>query len=206
MSSLIQTLLEDLDTLGSKMASNLTSIGINSTANEGLTTLSNKITNVPVRLYHNKGDNLNQLIINSGVSCTTDGEYITVTTSTSGEKYIRFPFVLLGNWEFSCQIDITSFNNQALGWNFKSGGRYFAVPTSTTIYSRLSDSAVNITGLNITNDDYIKVQYIDGHVKLLLNDTVLQDVTYTVNYDNHIELYTNQNRVQRIKNITIKSL
>ena len=51
--------------------------------------------------YWNDGSSVGTLQIDSGVTCTSNGSYITITKSTSGEKYVKLPVNLPSSFEFS---------------------------------------------------------------------------------------------------------
>lgn len=164
--------------------------------------------------WYNNGASTNGLSSQSGVSTTSDGEWVTITTSTSGEKYVLTPisFTSDENWEFSCKCKTSSFNSQALGWQIANensyslyDNRYLAVTSPTQIYSRLCGSAQSLS-VDISDNDVIRVQRVDGYWKIYVNDTLVQTCSHSWSGNKTISFYTNQNRVQHLKEILIKPL
>ena len=164
--------------------------------------------------WHNNGSSINGLSSQNGVSTTSDGEWITITTNTSGEKYVLTPISFDGNdnWEFSCKCKTSSFNSQALGWQLANensytlfDNRYFAVASANSIYSRLGGSGQSFD-ISISDNDIVRVQRVDGYWKIYVNDTLVQSVSHTWSGNKTISFYTNQNRVQHLKELVIKQL
>jgi hypothetical protein len=163
--------------------------------------------------WYNNGASTNGLSSQSGVSTTSDGEYITITTSTSGEKYVLTPISVASNdnWEFSCKCKTSSYNGQALGWQLANenslslfDNRYFGCNISG-IYSRLCGSVQSLS-VDISDNDVIRVQRVDGYWKIYVNDTLVQTCSHSWSGNKTISFYTNQNRVQHLKEILIKPL
>jgi hypothetical protein len=150
--------------------------------------------------YANDGSSVGSLQIDSGVDCTSNGSYITITKSTNGERYVKLPVNLPSEFEYSFEIaEIGSVNYYA--WIIDSN--YYGAGVDTQ-FAKLNDYG-----------DTVYTPVIKGGVVTMTS----QNGTLTVKYDNTqlnsksasvtgkpIGFYTNNGRVQHIKNIKLKPL
>lgn len=174
---------------------------ISMTATAG-TTESNSIT-IEDCYYFNDGSTTNGLEIGSNVSCTSNGEYITITTSTSGEKDVKIPTTLNGDWEYR----VTLAETLILG----TGQLTFKVGTGQQWGAFNSDGSINIQLGNyqsfnrtISKDMVLKITYINGTMIVYWNDEPLKLSQVTVS--GKMGYYTNQSRYQYVKDIVLKAL
>lgn len=154
-------------------------------------------------LYGNTGASVGSLEIDSGVSCTSNGSYITITKNTSGEKYVKLPITTPnGDWEFSSEIAelgttqyVTFMMDNAQYWGTISNeGVFVNLKDSTSSYSHTASVG-----------DVLRLRYVNGVLSVYVNDTQLKTKTVSISNVN-IGYYTNQGRVQKIKNIMLKPL
>ena len=151
--------------------------------------------------YWNDGSSVTGLEIDSGVSCTSNGDYITITTNTSGEKFVRVPVSVNGNWEYSVEL-------AKLGTT-----QHMTFVFNTTYWGAEDDSAVAVNLANSTTrynhtpsvNDIIKVKYLNGVITTYINDTQLKTKSASISNTKH-GFFTNNGRVQNIKNIKVKAL
>ena len=139
--------------------------------------------------------------IDSGVSCTTNGDYITITKSTSGEKFVRVPVTVSNDWEFSVEIAELGTSQYA---TFVFNTSYWGAITSGTVTVNLNDSTSNYNH-TATVGDILKVRYVSGVITAYINDSSLKTKTASISNTKH-GFFTNSGRVQKIKNIKIKAL
>lgn len=153
--------------------------------------------------YWNDGSDVHGLEIGSNVSCTSNGEYITITTSTSGEKDVKLPVTLTGNWEFETTLaDLGTTND--LTFKVGTGQQWGAVNHTSNVVSINLGSRTNDYNYTIKADDTLKITYIDGTMTAYWNNNKLESKAVTVT--GKMGYYTNSGRVQKIKNLKLKAL
>lgn len=154
-------------------------------------------------LWGTDGSSVGSLEIGSGVSCTSNGEYITITTSTSGEKDVKLPVTLTGDWEFTTDIAELG-TSQDLTFKVGSGSQWGAVDHNANIITVNLGNGSTYYTKTISKDDTLKVTYINGTMSVYWNDEYL--TSRTVSISGKIGYYTISGRVQHLKNIMLKPL
>lgn len=152
--------------------------------------------------YYNSGANVGNLEIDNGVSVTSDGDCIKITTSTSGEKYVRIPVNLTGNWEFECELAKIGEVNP-LTFVLSSPSFWGAFTPSGCIVN-LADSTQS-SSVSIDVGQTLKCTYINGVFNVYGNGNLIRGKSASIN-NAKIGWYTNQNRIQYIKNIKLREL
>ena len=153
--------------------------------------------------YWNDGSRVSDLEIDDNVSCTTNGEYITITTSTSSEKDVKLPVTLTGNWEFETTLaDLGTTND--LTFKVGTGQQWGAVIYTSNVVGINLGSRINNYNYTIKADDTLKITYIDGTMTAYWNNNKLESKAVTVT--GKMGYYTNRGRVQKIKNLKLKAL
>lgn len=157
--------------------------------------------------YYNSGDRVNDLEIDSGVSCTTNGEYITITTSTSGEKSVTIPTILSGDWEYKVTMaDFGNVQDLAFQISTSSGYAYGGIDYNNgVIFARLSgsgDSTIYQRTVNVGG--VLKITYINGVMSVYWDNELLESRSATIT--GKMTFYTNQDRIQKVKDIKMKLL
>ena len=162
--------------------------------------------------YYNDGSTVTGLDVKSGVSCSSDGEWITITTSTSGEKFVYPPVCYTGsdNWEVSFKCKTSSYTNQAFGLQMENcGTTTYSGDSQYTSYSGSSFGncmgAGNKTYSNLSDNDKLTFKRIDGYWRLYVNDaTEVFNRQYTWSNSRVPGFYTNKSRIQRLKELKYK--
>lgn len=163
--------------------------------------------------YYNDGSSITGLDIKSGVSCSSDGEWITITTSTSGEKFVYPPVCYTGsdNWEVSFKCKTSNYSNQAFGLQMEDcGTTTYSGDDQYTSYS--SSSFSNCMGAGnksytLLDTDKITFKRFKGYWRLYVNDnTEIFNRSYNWSNSRVPGFYTNRNRIQRLKEIKYKLL
>ena len=161
--------------------------------------------------YYNDGSSVGSLEVGSDVSCTSNGEYITITTNSSGEKDVRLPITLSGNWELETTIAAKGTNQDA---TFKIGNssQWGAAIIDDNIFTINLGNAMAYSDKNTHEyqvspqvNDIFKIIYIDGVLSVFLNNKCLQSGVCNISGE-QIGYYTNSGRVQHLKNIKFKQL
>lgn len=163
--------------------------------------------------YYNDGSSINGLDVKSGVSCNSDGEWITITTSTSGEKFVYPPVCYTGddNWEVSFKCKTSDFSNQAFGLQMENCGtttysgdsQYTAYNTSKQFANCMG--AGNKSYSNLSDNDKITFRRVNGYWRLHINDTTeIFNRQYNWTNSRVPGFYTNSGRVQRLKELKYK--
>lgn len=164
--------------------------------------------------YVNDGSHIRGLNIQNGVSCTSDGEYITITTSTSGEKYVNLPVNISSsdNFEISLKYKVDGSNTQIatlllLNENsFSPFSNVYMNINTGGVYSKLDGGTAKTVSFTPQNNDKLTLRRENEVWSILINDTVKSTTSYTWSGTKTLGMYTNRNRVQIIKDIVIKPL
>lgn len=155
--------------------------------------------------YWNDGSSVGSLQIDSGASVTSNGEYITIL-STSNEKYIYLPVTLANsdNWEFSTTI-ARKDSNKVIGGIFNDASYYYTSDTTDGRY-RYSVGDGNVLHSKYASvEDVITVRRENGVTKLFVND--VSGNAHTVNHKTSFKCgYYTYAYPQYIKNIKLKTL
>ena len=160
-------------------------------------------------VYTNDGTDVSTLTIDSGASVTVVNEGLEITTSTTGEKYVKYPtlFSSTDNLLFECEIGAIGVN-QSCAMFVKNAttanGCWFAYNDSEGKFSGAitgSSFSKNVGSLNI--GDKIKIKQENGMIMLYHNNNLIYSKTVNLGSDYQIGHYTNKDRKQYIKNIKI---
>ena len=161
--------------------------------------------------YYNDGTNTNGLRVSSGVSCSSDGEWIVISKSSSGEQFVFPPNPLCcfngsDNWELSIKCKTSDYSNQALavqmngcGYGSYSGDSQYWGYGGGAFYGYLSGS------YTLLDTDKVTYKREDGYWKVYVNDNILiNSKNYNWTGLRTHELYTNSGRRQSVKEWKIK--
>ena len=152
--------------------------------------------------YYNNGASVGNLEIDSGVSCTSDGDCIKITKSTSGEKYVRVPVSLTGDWTFECELAKMGEVNPLTF--VLTAPSFWGAFTPTGSIVNLADSTQS-SSVSIDVGQTLKCTYINGVFNVYGNGNLIRSKSASIN-NAKIGWYTNQNRIQYIKNIKLRIL
>ena len=155
--------------------------------------------------YFNDGSSINNMNINNGVICTSNGEYITITTSTNGEKYVTIPIGATGDWEYSFEVAELGMIN-SYGWMINNNNMYGAITETTNAgYAHLTSQSIQFSTDESAKGTIFRLRYENGILSAISNSTVIttRNLSFSLN---NFGFYTNQNRIQKIKNIKLKLL
>ena len=152
--------------------------------------------------YFNDGSSVGSLEVDSNVSCTSNGEYISITTYTSGEKDVKLPVTLSDDWEFETTLAENMPTGSQLTFKVGTGQQWGAFNPDNTITVNLGSSQnFNRT---VSEGMVMKITYINGVMTVYWNDEQL--ASGSVSVTGKIGYYTNNGRYQYIKNIKLKAL
>ena len=152
------------------------------------------------------GSSVTGLSIDSGVSCTSNGSYITITKNTSGERYVYLSKTLANsdNWEFSVEIAQLG-TEQTLAVGFNNATFYGGTSENDTKYFSAMGSMVSKNKTPSVGDVY-KVIRENGVTTVMINDETIDSKTVSHNTSFKCGFYTNNGRIQNVKNIKLKPL
>ena len=154
--------------------------------------------------YWNDGSTVGSLEIANYVSCTSNGEYITITTSRSGEKDVKIPVALTGDWEFETTLAENLPSGSQLTFKIGTGQQWGAFNPDNTITVNLGSSQnFNKT---VSKGMVSKITYVSGVMTVYWNNEQLTSKTLTLGSNVKMGYYTNNGRYQYIKNIKLKPL
>ena len=162
--------------------------------------------------YWNDGTDINGVSITNGVTCTIVDGALRITTNTSGEKHVIYPPRFSNSDNFLIEFEVactgsaqrTAFfvHNSTTATGFWCG---YEISNSTFGGAITGSSFSKSTPLNVGDKVYIKRE--NGVISAYTDDTTIY--SKTVNFSSttyQFGNYTNNGRVQCIKNIKIKSL
>ena len=160
--------------------------------------------------YWNDGSSVTGLEIGTGVSCTSNGDYITITTNTSGEKQVWVPVTLANsdNWIYEVEIadTVTGSTNQPIAINYDNASKWAGHSVGTNQW--FANSGVNDTYAQAYQvGDKLTIIRENGVDKAILNDNIIiSNRTASHNSTFKVGFYTNNGRTQKVKNIKLKAL
>lgn len=152
------------------------------------------------------GSSVTGLSIDSGVSCTSNGSYITISKNTSGERYVYLSKTLANsdNWEYSVELAQLG-TGQSLAVGFNNVSFYGGTSSNDTQYFSYMGSNVTKNKTASVGDVY-KVIRENGVTTVKINDEIIDSKTVSHNTSFKCGFYTNNGRTQHIKNIKLKPL
>ena len=156
--------------------------------------------------YWNDGSSVTGLEIDTGVSCTSNGDYITITTSTSGEKHVRIPVTLANsdNWVYEVEIADTG-TSQPIALDYDNASKWAGHSINTNQWfanSGTNDSYTQACQVG----DVLRITRENGYDKAEVNTHQFSNRQATHNSTFKVGFYTNNGRTQKIKNIKLKAL
>ena len=177
--------------------------------------MSSNTIHIEDLLYYNDGSSTTGLEIGIGVSCISDGEWINISTPTSGEKFVFPPrpincFTGSENWEISFQFNPNNFESQAFGLQMEycDSGTY----AGNSAYTSWSGAFNNCMGYGsktvdgMSANSIVTFRRLNGNWILLVDG--VQQLTRSMSWNDKWVpgFYTNNGRMQHLKNIKIKKL
>lgn len=155
-------------------------------------------------LYWNDGSSVGSLQIDSGVTCTSNGSYITITKSTSGEKYVKLPTTLSSsdNWEYSVEIGAIG-TNQSLAVNLANANVWAGhgdLQNNWFLHNRNFLTRATQVG------DVATFTKNGNNITMTVNNEGIDTQSFTFPSTYWVGCYTNNGRTQNIKNIKLKPL
>ena len=159
--------------------------------------------------YFNDGSSVTGLEIGTGVSCTSNGDYITITTNTSGEKYVWIPVTLANsdNWIYEVEIadTVTGSTNQPIAITYDDSSKWAGHSIGANQW--FANSGVNDTYIQAYQvGDVLRITRENGYDKAEVNTHQFSNRQVTHNNSFKVGFYTNNGRTQKIKNIKLKAL
>lgn len=176
-------------------------------------TLDNLSDNILIEdcLYYNNGSDITNLRKQSNVNLTTNGEWITISKSNSGEECVYLPaplccFTGSDNWEMSMKCNPSDYSNQALaiqiyGCNYGSysGDSQYWGYTPNSFYGYLTGNYV------LSSEDKVTYRRENGYWKVYVNDnTLITSKSYNWSGNRQVGLYSNSGRRQNVKEWKVK--
>lgn len=162
----------------------------------------------PSILYKNY--NTNNLHNPQGAIITTTNDYIQITTNTSSEKKVNIPTEWLAN-DKNAFIEWTYVNGGAVqpiafsinGSNNTAVGGWFSYNGSTLSFSLGTSTTLSRT---INSGDKILVARYNGYTEVYHNRELIHRTSMSISADYRFGFYTNNGRVQRLKDIRVGTL
>ena len=153
------------------------------------------------------GINTNAFTIPASTTFSSNGDYITATTSTSGEKlvYLNHELSNSDNWVFETELaQIETKQSLAVVWNDNSfwGGQTIDHPEN--VYSNMGGNAS--IQENVAVGKVFKVTRENGVTTVTFNGRTVQSKTIAHKDTFKVGYFINTGRTQYYKNIKLKLL
>ena len=177
-------------------------------------TLDNLSDNILIEdcLYYNDGSDINNLRKqSSNINLTSNGEWLTISKSNSGEECVWLPAPLCcfngsDNWEMSMKCNPSDYSYQALaiqiyGCNYGSysGDSQYWGYAPNNFYGYLTGS------YTLTSEDKVTYRRENGYWKVYVNDnTLITSRSYNWSGNRQVGLYSNSGRWQNVKDWKVK--
>ena len=164
--------------------------------------------------YENDGTDLSTLTIPSGASVTVEDGALKITTSTTGEKNVAYDYDLNNSDNFIFECEIAKLGtSQSIAMYIKNSttatGCWFAYENSTGKFGGgcLGSTFSNVDTGTLAVGDKIRIKQENGVITLYHNDNIIYSKE-SVDFGDGFRIghYTNQNRIQYIKNVSITPL
>lgn len=137
------------------------------------------------------------------MSVTSNGSYITITTSTSGEKVVWLPYTVTVDEDYVFETEIAQAGtSQSIALYYDDGYGYHESSSYTAKFSGVSDGRVS---KSVASGDKFIVKHENNTLTAYINTTYINSKTGSITY-HRFGYYTNNGRVQHLKNIKIKRL
>ena len=168
-------------------------------------TLSSEIYAIEDCFFY--GINTDAFTIPSSTTFSSNGEYITATTSTSGEKlvYLNHQLSNSDNWVFEMEVaKVDSVQTLALFWNDNSfwGGQ--TKNNTSQVYSNMNGESTLNENVEIGKKFTITRQ--NGVTTVEFNNRTVQSKTVSHKSTFQVGFYCTNGRTQYYKNIKLKPL
>ena len=153
------------------------------------------------------GLNTNAFTIPSDTTFSSNGEYITATTSTSGEKLVYLNHTLSNNdnWIFENEVAYKGTSEQLLAiiWNDNTyyGGAGYG---ENYVYSYMGSQTKKTHTVAI--GDKFTVRRENGTTSAYINDELIESKTVSHKSTFKVGYFINKGRTQYYKNIKLKPL
>lgn len=161
--------------------------------------------------YYNSGDHITGLVNPSNADVSTNGTYITITSNTSGEKWVYPQLDFTTNDNFSIEAEYGGVGTAQFLTLFIKNPSYeyaYVVFNDGGVYGRIFDNSGTISqSMTPQAGDKLKLEHNNGITTIYVNDVALYSKSGS--YGNgtfHLGFYTNNGRLQTIKNIKIRRL
>ena len=161
--------------------------------------------------YYNDGTDLNTLTIPSTASVTVEDGALKITTSTTGEKTISYDYDLNNSDNFIFECEVAKLGtSQSVAMFVKNAttatGCWFAYENDTGKFGGAitGSSFSNVDTGTLQVGDKIKIKQENGVITLYHNDNQIYSKTVDLGTNYRIGHYTNKDRIQYIKNISLR--
>lgn len=162
--------------------------------------------------YYNDGTKLTGLTISSGVSVTVEDGALRITTSTSGEKAVTYPVTLTNNDNYILEWELAKFGTDQhiacwLNNSSTASGLWMGYATNHDYWDGGLTGTYFGTSprISISVGDKIRIQRLNGVITVTHNNTtIISKTTDFPSSSYQFGNYTNQGRVQYLKNIKVK--
>lgn len=163
--------------------------------------------------YFNDGT-INDIVYTSPTSVTIENGAIKITKPTSGEHKFYYPTLRQFTSSDNIEVSIESARenetaDQPFTFSYNpsinsSTQGYFAFYEYSNVWGGNISGGFNVSG-TLTKGDIIKLVKTGTTHSIYQNDTLIVTQTKSIS-NSYIGGYTNQNRIQRLKNIKIKAI
>ena len=174
-------------------------------------TLTSNTANVEDIWYWNDGTNFKGVSIANGITCSVDDGSIKITTTTTGEKYVTYPPTFTNSDNFIIEIELGKLGtSQYIAFwlnNATTANGLWCAYESGHFSGGFRGSSITQYTTTFVVGDKFKVKQLNGTISLYKNDELIYSKTTSFSASTyHFGFYTNNSRVQYLKNISVRSL
>ena len=161
--------------------------------------------------YWNDGTNFNGVTIANGITCSVEDGSLRITTNTSGEKYVTYPPTFTNSDNFIIEMELGKLgtNQNIAFWlnNATSANGLWCAYESGHFTGAGKGGTISVYTTTFVVGDKVKIKQLNGVISLYKNDELFYSKTTSFSASTyHFGNYTNNGRVQYLKNISVRSL
>ena len=143
------------------------------------------------------------LTIPTGMSVTSNGSYITITSSTSGEKVVWLPYTVTTDEDYVFETEIAKAGtSQSIALYYDDGYGYHESSSYNARFNGVTNRSVS---KSVASGDKFIFKHENNTLTAYINNQYINSKTGSI-INHRFGYYTNNGRVQHLKNIKIKRL
>lgn len=148
--------------------------------------------------YYNSGDHIDDLLVDSGVSISTDGSVITIGSS-SGEKYVKLPTGSITG-DFRMETTIADSPNTTYNCAWICSSNTYGAINRTNASATIGGTGMGTISFETSINGVLKLEYINGTLSVYFNNVLIGSKSINLS-SGYVGYFTNTGRTQKLKDI-----